>query len=841
MATGLIETYYISEKEKYGLYNFHRRRTLETVVGILVESGPTPILLLSGEGGSGRKYFLEAAAWRAGQEGTRTIIISLDLEGFEEGPQGLVRFLDLWSRRRQENAEALRSERLGMARKIAEAIPSSVPGAALLSLLLEWKGPINSLRSVLGESFKDLDGPPRDPRESVRLLLESASRSARLVVHIIKNAQINEVLRRWFLEETRRNPNLLLAFSCHPKDEDKAVAPRAEVLRLEFDPLTPAEFREVLDATFHPNTFPPDLAETLTQYGQGLPSRIASKMKDLVQDEVVLLDRAERWGLSTVGMDAEDFVKKFSAVLLEPVRELLSQLDFTIADRLERFLDLAALCGENVPAILILAHMEVTEDQKEEILNLIDERLVENEEQAILIDHQYGHPSFPRTLLYSFRSPIFARGLVEYIPEGKREKLASELLAFLRRNLAVATRGIAHIFLNLADHLKGREEREEYLRELGWWIGQDEADELSAYVELDIVTKRIMPEMVIDVVESAGEKWLPSHRLALLNATSQHLGEIPFGVLKKFHVLLAVALRDSGHYEEALEEAQLALSISNSSYSPQAASGYRELTLIGDVLYRLGRLKEAHQELTAALEVIRREPGVVNSHLANILSLLSLVLKDLGELHEAQVLSEEAVTISRNVLGERYSHTGTHILELSMILLDLGDLNRAQRTCEEAINIYEEILGKEHHYVALGQSRLASTLQRMGRSAEARILIEQALGEIGRSLGEAHPWAAGSLRCYAEILADLGELKQAQEVGERAIRFLREAWGSDHYRLAKELRALGRIYGLAGEMEKSSRSYSEALAICNKALGEHHPLTAEIRELLENASSATVL
>src|SRR4029077_12089892 len=99
--------------------------------------------------------------------------------------------------------------------------------------------------------------------------------------------------------------------------------------------------------------------------------------------------------------------------ILDPLHELLHGLELETADRLQRFLDLAALCGPNLPAEALLLHLELTAEQREDPLDVIDEELVESEETRLFVDHQYAHASFPGLLTYSFLSPALRHALLD--------------------------------------------------------------------------------------------------------------------------------------------------------------------------------------------------------------------------------------------------------------------------------------------------------------------------------------------------------------------------------------------------------------------------------------------
>jgi len=70
-----------SAEAKYGLFNYQHEEDLATLAEILgsgEEHGPRAVFLV-GEPGIGRKYFLDAAAWRVRGAGQRIAVGSIDL------------------------------------------------------------------------------------------------------------------------------------------------------------------------------------------------------------------------------------------------------------------------------------------------------------------------------------------------------------------------------------------------------------------------------------------------------------------------------------------------------------------------------------------------------------------------------------------------------------------------------------------------------------------------------------------------------------------------------------------------------------------------------------------
>ncbi|HSS50719.1 MAG TPA: hypothetical protein VLX28_17405, partial [Thermoanaerobaculia bacterium] len=302
-------------------------------------------------------------------------------------------------------------------------------------------------------------------------LLEAAARGRILVlaldldgyeegVDLNRFAEI-QISRRWDLDEAGRS-RLGLAVSPLLPGIATSLSGAALVSLLLRLPDPPAAARQILTRNSSPSGSAEALTallHLLTRDDRLLLHVVASpQLTDPVRLRLLEAARLRanlRLAISCSPHDAEERVAPRSerlrldlaplppGDLLTPAKDLLDDLDLETSDRLQRFLDLAALCGRNVPAELLFHHLELDEEQQEEILDTLDEELVENEEQRLFIDHQYGHPSFPGLLTYSFLSPQVNHALLEPVPVDKRRRLAQELLDFVDQSVPLHTRGMA--------------------------------------------------------------------------------------------------------------------------------------------------------------------------------------------------------------------------------------------------------------------------------------------------------------------------------------------------------------------------------------------------------------
>lgn len=475
------------------------------------------------------------------------------------------------------------------------------------------------------------------------------------------------------------------------------------------------------------------------------------------------------------------------AASLEPLKRVLDGLDLQTADRLQRFLDLAALCGENVPADVLFHHLELEEEQREELLDSIDENLVE--EQPLLLDHQYGHPSFPGLLTYSFRSPLINGGLLEPLREDKRERLASELLEFLDRSVPLATRGMTLLRLSLAGHRKDSGAREALLRELRWAIDEGETEELTTEVAAGLKAGTLEAGGLLDRVRETQAQWPPHRRFALLEAVSRVEG-LSGALQADLHILRAEVLRDLGRLPEALEESRRGLDRTREAHGPEQPEVARALNTAAVLLREAGNTEEACESLERALEIQDSQDGLDGLDTAAIRANLALVLRDLGRRDEARDHLEHALTIHRRHLGDFHPVVATDLGNLAVVSRELGDSERALNYLQPVVDIVRRLYGDTHPQTSRALSNVAGTLRDLGKGEEARRYLEAAV-EIDRAVfGDRHPAVAASLNNLSLVERELGDEDAARAHLEEAAEIAATALGPDHALTAQLRRVL---------------------------------------------------
>ena len=102
----------------------------------------------------------------------------------------------------------------------------------------------------------------------------------------------------------------------------------------------------------------------------------------------------------------QDLSASFGACLYNPIGELSESVPTEVYAAVEQFLQLASLCGSDIPATYLFNFMGLDVDRSEMLTDVIDQHLVELE-TPILMDLQYEHPSFMHdSLTYRFANPL---------------------------------------------------------------------------------------------------------------------------------------------------------------------------------------------------------------------------------------------------------------------------------------------------------------------------------------------------------------------------------------------------------------------------------------------------
>ena len=266
-----------------------------------------------------------------------------------------------------------------------------------------------------------------------------------------------------------------------------------------------------------------------------------------------------------------------------------------------------------------------------------------------------------------------------------------------------------------------------------------------------------------------------------------------------------------GHYPEALQHYQRALTLKEAALGPDARDVAAARLNLGVVLNSLGKFDEAEVAEQRALESWKKSLGPDHPDVAHALTNLGENAYAQGKYAEARGFHERALAIYLNAIGpdqrdvaaannnlgnavlasgdiagartfhERalatYERIDPNHADVAATLTNLGsdaisedNYTDAERYYTRAIPIFEKALGLDHPDLASPLNNLGMTLSLQGKYAEARPLYERAVAVLEKALGPEHPDLGQALTGLGTVLFSLGELRGARTAAERAVR-----------------------------------------------------------------------
>lgn len=621
------------------------------------------LFLLRGDPGTGRREVVAAAATRTEEIGVT--VLDLDYEGWsDEQPDGLLAFCDQLVDKRLPSLDTETRTQVRAAAEQVIALPGkSAIKATLISLALATGTPGPVLSGLLTNRPIGRDQTPPNARDLLAEMLDTLERDGATVIHVVDlDSWPLGATRRWLLARARRpDPRhpTLLTLACPPDTDPDALG--------FYDDQAPT----VIDVTPHDR---PSLHHWLAETGDA--DRIAAAIWDrtgghlgLVATTIEALSRQGLWNQSPEAarqMDTTDADRASLEQALGP--SLAEEIDARIDGlpglhrNVRDFLQLAALCGELIPAEHVLGALGLVEERQSDVLDIIDDQLV-GTDVPLLIETDVQHRAFPSISMYRFANPLIRRVLLDASDERARDEQAQSLVAFLEPLLPKVHRAEARLLFAVSEHLAAREVAERYRTLLDIWAPWDEAGqpgELGLQQELGtwLAARNADPDVLWLVANRTRGHWPPTRRALILDCYRAMVSQgddtsLPDDRRGLFHFLRAEALVQSGRVPDAEADVRLAMSLVIEKEGETSSSLAAVLALLGAVLVHRRAHSEARSVLERSLEIELAHHGTEgHPQVAFAQARLARLHELTGDLSGARTLLETAHATLHQTLGE---------------------------------------------------------------------------------------------------------------------------------------------------------------------------------------------
>jgi tetratricopeptide (TPR) repeat protein len=244
---------------------------------------------------------------------------------------------------------------------------------------------------------------------------------------------------------------------------------------------------------------------------------------------------------------------------------------------------------------------------------------------------------------------------------------------------------------------------------------------------------------------------------------------------------LARDLYGLGRYADALDLQQRILptyrQVMPNSKHPEVLWAARTLAI---ALRKTGRYAEALREARENYRDCSARYGPDHEHSLAATMTYANTLRVSGDLGEARGLAIDGVARYRRNFGEKHPLSLTAAINLAVILRSLGDLQGARQLDETTHSMMVATLGAEHGYTLCAASGLANDLALAHELTEAQRLSAETLAASRRSRGQGHPY---TLLCAVNAGFDLlavGDTESGRTDLKSAVDALSDLLGPEH-------------------------------------------------------------
>jgi len=668
---------YATEELKYETFNFHRLENRHQLSNIFnnLENRIERVVLLIGELGSGRQYFVESVLYQMQRKDIYFLPITLS----EKPATGIDHAFLI------NQFEKLEPEKKGLLEFLRKLLNSQeaeiqLPGLDFLfgvSLALCSNLPFKILAEILKNLSRRLTGPTRPAYEAFWFMLEDLRKHGLIILFLPELNVMSEGLKNSFVDYLRQSslPHVVLMACCTQKDKafQKKFIHKCQnydlITEFDFSPLNKNEIRKILDDKFSNNDFSERFVNTLFRYSSGYPRYLAIKIKDLLDRDLLIENNNHTWHVLE---HDQSYVQVMTPFVQEKIYEFEKSLKRTKAKQLREFLDFAALCGKYVPVRLILQAMNV--EDKDGFIKLIDNQLLESDKE-LFKDLGYNFAPFNDNLIYEFSDPLYRAVLYNLLNDAIKGELAARLLPELENGLPINSKECGNFFCNIASYLSDTSKKDYYQSLVAWWVDQYDLEIIQQELIQEIKKNDRLVTIIWQVVENTQGIWPPFLRLALLEVLPHQKDGLSEEVRIYYCRLRAELLFELARFDECIETSEHALS----GIGREEVLKGLFFTLIGLSYEGKGNLSRAYPYLRDALIIAEQYLNSKHPSVAASLNNLAGLLKAQGKYAESEPLYRRSLEIYEQQLGPEYPAVATSLNNLAELLRAQGSMPRPSR------------------------------------------------------------------------------------------------------------------------------------------------------------------
>jgi CHAT domain-containing protein len=308
------------------------------------------------------------------------------------------------------------------------------------------------------------------------------------------------------------------------------------------------------------------------------------------------------------------------------------------------------------------------------------------------------------------------------------------------------------------------------------------------------------------------------------------LGETMFGSEHAFVGTqshnLALALRRSGHEQDAIALLERALNIYANTRAPNDDVTKAAIRELADLYVLNGRGSDATKLYTATIEKLHEKGDAGGLDEAYYLHEFGQHMRRIALYEEGEDLLRRALSIRERLSAPNAPSVAITLNSLAGILRVVGKYGEAETAYQRVIAIYEKTKGPNDPNVGILLDNLGVLYLQLGRYGDAESVQKRALAILEERFGPEHVDVGQVVANMAEAFRQQDRLGEAEPLFGRALAIFSKTVPVTDYRIGFTLDNLAGLYREQGRQELAKETYERALATLLAGHPANHPEVA---------------
>lgn len=293
----------------------------------------------------------------------------------------------------------------------------------------------------------------------------------------------------------------------------------------------------------------------------------------------------------------------------------------------------------------------------------------------------------------------------------------------------------------------------------------------------------------------------------------------------EIHQTLGDIYQELGRLEQAEEVLTRALNRRLSLFGPQHPDVAESMLALADLRIDQTRLEDAEKLTRQALEICKRQLPANHPQLAKAVFTLGKLLQQRGDYQRSAVVLEEAVRL-RSRPGIPAADLGQCFGELANTRFYLGQYEESQSLNRRALEIDRQVHGDSHPNVAFDLINLGGIEQEWGRFSEAEAYYRKGLEIMEAWYGPDHRRVAAAMTVLVRALTPQGRYEESAALLRRVLPIQEKIFGKKHWRTAGAVNEMGLVALFQGRLDEAESLFAQAAEMYSTANGEQSYLPA---------------